>query len=432
MTSDCSAFATPQVDCGVVLGSDLARRVFAPSRSKTIVFLVFISCLAVYGAVRSSDRLQGTDFPNFYCAARMVLDGQGHQLYNAELQRHYQARYAGGVGTLYAHPPFEVTLYLMLAWLSIRHAYLLWFALNLVILSVATRRLAMEALAGWDWHALFATSLIFVPVLLCLIQGQDSLLFLLLIVLSYTDLRSDRAFAAGCWLGLGLCKFQIALPLMAVLVITQRGKIRAGLAKGFGVIALLLAGVSAAISGWQVFVDYPRFLLSLQKEVSSGVSPQAMANFRGLVDIFLHGDQSLWALAATAILSACALIRATTVWKRPPFAMQHAIASSTQQSFDFSSAQTVIFALLVSYYLNPHDLTLLLIPIALLLHRILKRTSPWSRPSDRMTLALLIILFVPLLPLWALRSHFVSLLSVPMIGLFMVKPLSREENEGTI
>ncbi|MGC1962164.1 MAG: glycosyltransferase family 87 protein, partial [Candidatus Sulfotelmatobacter sp.] len=161
---------------------------------------------------RSSAFLQGTDFPDFYCAARMLAAGHGHHLYDADLQRQYQAHYAGRVGTLYIHPPFEAVLYLAVAWLPLRYAYLLWSLLNLAFLGVGARRLAKEILP-WDWRLSLAASLTFVPALLCFLQGQDSLLLLLLAVLAFAALRRGRGFAAGCWLGLGLFKFQLALPL---------------------------------------------------------------------------------------------------------------------------------------------------------------------------------------------------------------------------
>ena len=41
--------------------------------------------------------------------------------------------------------------------------------------------------------------------------------------------------------------------------------------------------------------------------------------------------------------------------------------NNKKDEFDLAFASTVTFALLVSYHLNPHDLSLLLLPIALLL-----------------------------------------------------------------
>ena len=110
-----------------------------------------------------------------------------------EVQHQYQARYSGRIGTLYIHPPFEAVLYLAVAWLPLRYAYLLWSWLSLAFLTVGTRRLAKKLPLPWDWRVLLAASLTFVPLLLCLLQGQDSLLLLLLVVLAFTALRRDQS-----------------------------------------------------------------------------------------------------------------------------------------------------------------------------------------------------------------------------------------------
>jgi hypothetical protein len=373
---------------------------------KAFVFLALIFALAAFAATRVAASLQGTDFPDFYCAAHMLAGGDGHQLYDADLQRQYQARYAGRVGTLYIHPPFEAVLYLALAWLPLRYAYLLWSLLSLAFLTVATYRLARELVLPRDWLLWFAASLTFVPVLLCLLQGQDSLLLLLLVVLAFVALRRGRAFAAGCWLALGLFKFHLVLPLMLVMVLTQNRNARSALAKGFTLVALALAGLSAAISGWSVFLVYPRFLLHLKAQPFAGIVPQAMANFRGLVYLFFHADLSTATVALLSILSAAALIKTLLGWKK-------------DGEFDLAFANTVVFALVVSYHLNPHDLSLLLLPIALLLNRLLKQTPRISQPAHWMMLSLLGILFLPPLHLWALRAGVYALVGLPMLALFL-------------
>ncbi len=391
---------------------------------KSLIFLAFIFAMAAFVAARVPASLQGTDFPDFYCAARMLAGGQGHQLYDADLQRQYQARYAGRVGTLYIHPPFEALLYLTVAWLPLRYAYLLWSLLNLAFLAVAARRLVQELVPPWDWIVWFAASLTFVPVLLCLLQGQDSVLLLLLVILAFVAQRRGRAFAAGCWLGLGLFKFQLALPLIAVLVLTQNRNVRSALAKGFSLVALALAGLSAAISGWSVFLVYPRFLLHLQAQPFAGIAPQSMANLRGLVYFFFHNDHSLGAVVTLSLLCAAALINTLLGAK---------LGSKEKGEFDLAFANTVVFALLVSYHLNPHDLTLVLLPIALLLHRVLTRTTRVSEPAHWMTLTLLAILFLPPVHLWALRAGVYALLSLPLLALFWnVAVLLRQDKIRTI
>ncbi len=336
----------------------------------------------------------------------MLAAGQGHQLYDAGLQRQYQARFAGRVGTLYIHPPFEAVLYLAVAWLPLLYAYRLWCLLNLAFLAVGTRLLAKELALPWDWPAWFAASLAFVPVLLCLLQGQDSLLLLLLVVLAFTSLRRQRAVAAGCWLGLALFKFQVVLPLVLVLVLTQDKSARSALVKGFSLVAAALAGLSAAISGWSVFLAYPKFLLHLTTQPFAGVVPQAMANFRGLIYLLLHSDRSPAAITALSILSAAALIQTLVSWNK-------------QDDFDLAFASAVLLALLVSYHLNPHDLSLLLLPLGVLLQRALSRAPRVSRSGAWIILGWLGILFLPPLHVWTLKTGIYALVSLPMLALFL-------------
>jgi hypothetical protein len=383
------------------------KQTLAPKTSpgrKTIIFFLLISAVAAVVLMRLDASLQGSDFPDFYCAARLLLSGQGHQLYDADLQRQNQARYAGRVGTLYIHPPFEAVVFLAVAWLPLRYAYRLWCLLNLVFLAGETRLLVKHLTPPWDWPVWFAACLTFVPVLLCLIQGQDSLLLLLLLVLAFVALRREHGFAAGCWLGLGLFKFQLVLPLILVLVLTRSAIVRSALMKGFGLVALALAVLSAVISGWSVFLVYPKFLVHLQAQPFAGVIPTAMANFRGLTYLALHRGRSHAAVAAMSVLSVAALIETLVGWKK-------------QDNFDLAFANTLLFTLLVSYHLNPHDLTLLLLPMAVLLRAAGK--SSVSRPGRWMTLTWLGILFLPPLHLWTLNTGVYALVSIPMLALFL-------------
>ena len=75
--------------------------------------------------------------------------------------------------------------------------------------------------------------------------------------------------------------------------------------------------------------------------------------------------------------------------------------------------------MLVSYHLNPHDLSLLLLPIPLLLHHTFMRTPGSSRAQKWLTAGLLGILFLPPLHLWALQASVYALVSVPLLALFL-------------
>lgn len=416
--------AAASIDCVGVLPSNPVRRSAVVSVVKTAILFIFLSALAAVIGPRFPLSLQATDFPDFYCAARMLADGHGRQLYDAAVQREYQARYAARVGTLYIHPPFEALLYLVVAWLPLRRAYWLWSLLNVAFLALAAWRLSKEALFPWDWRLLLAAWLTFVPALLCLVQGQDSLLLLLVLIFALAALRSGRVFAAGCWLGLGLFKFQLVVPLAVVLILSYGKSSRARLVEGFGLIAIALAGLSAAICGWPVFTIYPRFLLHLRTQPFAGIVPEAMANFRGLAFLLFRRDQSPWAVVAVSIVSAWALAQTLGYWRHARLAAYRGpetrgLAASRPDEFDLAFANAVLFALLVSYHLNPHDLSLLLLPISLLLHHALVRAPRELNLRDWTTLGLLTILFLPPLHVWTLKADVYALVALPVLLLFL-------------
>ena len=97
-----------------------------------------------------------------------------------------------------------------------------------------------------------------------------------------------------------------------------------------------------------------------------------MANFRGLTYFFFRSDYSSGAIITLSILCAATLI--ATLWGWEKMGRDNA-GPNNKDEFDLAFANTVLFALLVSYHLNPHDLSLLLLPIALLFGRGFGRTS---------------------------------------------------------
>ena len=132
------------------------------SAAKTFVLFILVSFLVGFPGIRLSASLQGTDFVDFYAAARMVAEGHAHPLHDASVQRQYQARDARRVGTLYIHPPFEVAIYLAVAWLSLKSTYLLRSVFSLGFLALAARLLAKEPGPTGDRRICFAALLTFV------------------------------------------------------------------------------------------------------------------------------------------------------------------------------------------------------------------------------------------------------------------------------
>lgn len=386
-----------------------------PLWMKTLLLFLLLASLIFFLETQFSAISRGTDFPDFYCASRMLIEGHGAQLYDVDLQRQYQARYAQRVGTLYIHPPFETVVYLAVAWLPLKQAYLLWCVLNVALLAFVVHRAQRENLVPWNWNIVFVASLTFAPVLLCLLQGQDSILLLVLVTLAFAALRRQKRFAAGCWLGLGLFKFQLVLPIALVLAM-QKGRSR--FARGFLLVALALTGISAAISGWSVLSAYPKFLLHLHEQQFAGVTPQAMANFRGLASLIF--SRSSFLIASLIAFSTTAFVVAVLVWQMlqpPPQNPSDSRAAVNWQRFDWAFAATVLFALLASYHLNPHDLSLLLLPIAVLLRDTITKQQSVPTFLRWLTIGLCTALFLPPLHL-LVAAHLYAPLAIPLIALF--------------
>ena len=160
------------------------------------------------------------DFTIFYTAGKCIIQGHGRQLYDLETQFAIQREFASEVKRRenplpFNHPPFEGLLFAPLARLPYVAAYLVWAAFNLAP--------SLHGIfPGLPLLAMFA----FFPLVMALMQGQDSILLLFLYGLAFLALAAGRAFVAGLCLGLALFKFQLVLPFeqFELDVATQRCK----------------------------------------------------------------------------------------------------------------------------------------------------------------------------------------------------------------
>src|ERR1041384_8620829 len=99
----------------------------------------------------SSELLTDSDFVSFYTGWTIVRNGDGAQLYDAELQRVYEARLGGPEGAPFlpfVNPPHAAFIFMPLANLSPRSASLVFLALNCLIGFWVLRRL-WQLSTGW-------------------------------------------------------------------------------------------------------------------------------------------------------------------------------------------------------------------------------------------------------------------------------------------
>ena len=218
------------------------------------------------------------DFTIFYTAGKCVYEGRGRQLYDLQTQLELQRGFAPDVkhrenALPFNHPPFEALLFVPLAGLPYFSAYLVWAVFNVALIvgfwTLLRPRLPSlnNLLPALPLLAMFA----FFPVIVALLQGQDSILLLFLYGLAFSALATRRAFVAGVCLALALFKFQLVLPLVVVLLVRRQWKAVAG----FSFMAFVLLLVSAAVVGWNGVRAYPDFVLRLNRSPGqAGIDPR--------------------------------------------------------------------------------------------------------------------------------------------------------------
>ncbi len=212
------------------------------------------------------------DFTIFYTAGRMVRSGQASTLYDPDAQYRTEKEFAPDVrirqaALPYIHTPFEALLFVPFTFLGYTPAYALWTALNvaLIILNLALLRKHFAEIRALSPVLLMLAAAGFFPIAIGLIQGQDTILVLLSVVLSMVLLKDGRDSLAGAALGLGLFKFHFIAPLALILAI-RRPRLLAGFAPiglGFGCLSILIVGLRGV-------VHYVHYVLNLERTGAGG------------------------------------------------------------------------------------------------------------------------------------------------------------------
>ena len=295
------------------------------------------------------------DFTIFYSAADIVRSGHGKSLYNEQVQYLAQLAVAPDVKSRswalpYNHPPFEALLFVPLSYLPYGTAYIAWAALNIAMLWVAAKLLSAPLClpSNLSAGALFAPALIFFPAFITVFQGQDLLLMLLIASATYALIKRDNDFLAGCSLGLGLFRPELALP-MALLLMLVRGR---RFATGFLVTAAAVVLISSAVVGWHGLIAYPDYVWHMERVHGYGsIVPAVMPNLRGLIALLFHDRTIRLVLTALTSLAVFAISAQQLRLAK--------IMHSTERIFSL----TVLCSLLISFHALVHDLTLLIIPV---------------------------------------------------------------------
>src|SRR5262252_1095884 len=169
-----------------------------------------------------------SDFVSFYTAGKILQRGAAPRLYDLRLQYEIQ-REIGTIesrqgGLPFVRPAFEAWLFWPLSFLSYSTAFVVWNLLSAGCAAVALIVLRREipGLIQIPLWLVLAAGLSYFPVFFAILQGQDSLLLLLIYTLSWRALRREKLFLAGLILGIGIFKFPLVLPMLVAFALHRK------------------------------------------------------------------------------------------------------------------------------------------------------------------------------------------------------------------
>lgn len=378
-----------------------------------IGWCVCLVVLELYGAafIGSNTPNKTFDFPSFYAAEYLARTDSAH-LYELARQAQLQSTFASRRASLpFYHPSYEPFLLSPFSLLSYRSSYFVFIAFNMLLLMAASLavRLTFSTTIPW-WQPRPGLMLfVFVPLLSAVVLGQDSVLSLFLYCLTWRQLEKGKDASAGIFLALALFKFQIVLPIAALMAIWKGWRFTAG----FLLTALGVVIVCIRIVGSAGTTAYLRLLLgagsaidrTLLAQERMGLFPLSMPNLSGL--LYAGGGQFLHSPIAFDMISATSSL-VIFVWCAR-------IIRRTEPRVAFSIA--ILCGLLVSYHLFIYDLTLALLPVALL--------------AGRINRYILLSLFgLPIL-LGRLGSNSFFILAVPILAMLANIVISTSEQSVT-
>jgi hypothetical protein len=300
------------------------------------------------------------DFRSVYSAGILARTDPSHLYDQARLKQVQDSQVSRRDGAIpFGHLAYDAVLYVPLSLLKYRDAYLVMLFCNSVLIGLcflAGRKEFSLKIPLWQPRAgliFFA----FLPTTIALAQGQDSLLLLLILCLTWRLLDRSQHFAAGVVLANMLLKPHLAWMMALFIAVRFGWRFVAGFAAGAAaVLAICLPFLRHG--GWRSWLGVLSGLSlasghNEMQEAAMGIYSWAMPNVRGALLLTLgHLVSSHVLFAAVCLVSLILVVWGLVVVRR----------LSPPSAFAFAMIVTV----LVSYNFEPHDLVILLLAMVLI------------------------------------------------------------------
>lgn len=359
--------------------------------------VVALAALTDTGTGGDGEHLGG-DYPAFYGAGSLVLDGDWDSLYDDAAQQEAQAGLVDDEGGFlyFAYPPPVAAVYGPLAALDYRWSYLLHTALMGLALwgAVRTARPMIPFVAAHP-TAVFAGLLLIYPLYRAVTGGQNAALTLLLVVAAARFHEEERPLAAGALVGLLLYKPQFGVVFLALLIVRRSWR---ALAAAGGVAAVMWA-VSAMFLGVGWTADWwdqaTRF-----SEIDAGVNSGNLVSIPGALEHIAGGAGAVLGWAIGLGLAAALVV---IWWLRPAaglaaaYALTVAVAVLAAPRTLFYESGLVVFAAGLALVKSPRKGRLLAVVGA----------ASWLQPISGPLGSLPLTVMATGVTLWAGRELFV-------------------------
>jgi hypothetical protein len=324
-------------------------------RKLTVIAGALLLAVALGGALAPHihrAQIENSDFVNFYVGASIVHRGDGAKLYQQDTQRAVLRSVLQRDSIQYfLHPPFEAAALAPLASLSFERAFVVWTAINVAVLALLPLVLmpCIPLVARRPYVGLIG--FFFLPVLVALTLGQDSILLLFVISLAYLLMHKKMDLTAGLVLALASIKFQYLIVLIPLLLMSRKWRLVAGIGLG----CAGLAAVSTYVISWRGFENYFGFVRAIDTLAGPGApNPALMVNVRG----FLAGTG--WAMHSLTL-------NAVGVGVLLGLAAICALSAPVSRKNGLVFAVYIAVALTAAPYAHFPDATLLWLPVLLAL-----------------------------------------------------------------
>ncbi|HUI41539.1 MAG TPA: glycosyltransferase family 87 protein [Terriglobia bacterium] len=303
----------------------------------------------------------GFDFSSIYAGATIVRQGNGSKLYDSQEQARVQNQlFKWDHLFLDSHPPFEALLFAPLTKLPYRQAYVLWGAIN-VLLWIWFQRLLRPhaALPSHPFHYFMLCSLFF-PLWAGLMQGQLSVVLLVLFSLAFVCLKRRQDFWGGSLLGFALFKGIFVIPFSLICLLRGKWRLMGGFAFG----ASVLTGLSIIAVGPSGLAAYMRVVTNTANHPSDpayGTKFSAMPSVEGFITTLLSGTAGrLWITVAVGIVSGFLILFTARRWRRLD-------RDGDEAASNGMFAAALVISLLVAPHMYVHNLTVMLLAVLLVL-----------------------------------------------------------------